>query len=243
MNREFCIVLGAQGMGKSLWAKLKTRGENRLFVYDPMASFPRVLFADAESYAESIINGRDIFRLGSSLFHDLPLLGSLSFVAGDCTFVVEECGTIFVRGEELADWLKRVVYMGRHQSVNLYLVAQRAASIPIAVRSQANRVVTFRQYERDDLGALTSVLGRDTANALPSLPPYVCFDWQDGKTDQYSVEADARRFLPLPKGGVDERMSRRQPDVKIGSEEKDDATHSDVRRDGGGDSDGGHGDR
>lgn len=197
MNREFIIIVGAQGSGKSLWTKLKTRSDTRLFVYDPMASYPRVVFADADSYAESIINGRDIFRLGSSLFNDAPLLANLSFVAANNTLVLEECATIFGPRETLEPCFKNPVYMGRHRQVNLYLVAQRAASIPLAIRSQANRIITFRQYERDDLNALAPLMSRERVNQLPQLPTYHCFDWNEGQTDEYSIEADARRYIPL----------------------------------------------
>jgi DNA helicase HerA-like ATPase len=119
--------------------------------------------------------------------HDLPILGNAAFGAGTCTLIIEECAIIFRRGEILDDWAKRLIFMGRHQSVNLVLIAQRAAKIPIDIRSQASRVITFRQTEPDDVAAIAERIGFDARDEIPALPDLHCIDWDNGAVRRYPV--------------------------------------------------------
>jgi DNA helicase HerA-like ATPase len=118
------------------------------------------------------------------------MLGNAAYAAGNCTFVVEECALIFKRGEELQDWAKPLVFMGRIQRVSLVLIAQRASKIPMDIRSQASRIITFRQTEPADVSALIDRIGED-AETIPDLPPLTCIDWEEGKVSRYSIPKPA----------------------------------------------------
>lgn len=196
-DRDFILILGNQGAGKSLWTKLYTRNSARLFVFDPKASYPAV-YAPPESYAEEFLADHPPrkFRYGTPFPDDVGVMADLAFVAGDTQFVVEESALFFRRGQPLEQWAKRLIFMARERQVHLYLVAQRAASIPIDVRSQASRIISFRQVEPEDVRAVAEIVGRDVKLELPALPNYHCIDWQGGAWERYSVENDARRYLP-----------------------------------------------
>lgn len=203
MNRDFIIVVGAQGYGKSLWAKLFTRITPRLLVYDFKLSFPNVIFQKLTGELfDTILATTDNYRYGSGYYDDIDILSNLSYASGNNTLVLEECGTIFRRSQTMMPWSKRMVFAGREQNANLILVAQRAASIPIDIRSQANRIVSFMQHESEDIRALVMKIGSSYRWKLPNLKPYHCIDWNDGQVSEYSIQDDARRYIPY-RGNTD----------------------------------------
>lgn len=178
MQREFIIIFGNQGEGKTVWAKSYARHQKRLLVFDPVADYTFVDYATPpDEWQPGVINGGlKSFRFGTYYQEELPLFAHTAFAAGDCTFLIEECALIFKRGEELHDWAKPLVFMGRHRRVNLVLVAQRATKIPIDIRSQANRIITFKQTEPNDVSALGERMGNNVENEIPSLQKLHCLD-------------------------------------------------------------------
>lgn len=190
MERDFIVVVGNQGQGKSVWSKAYADGQKRLLVYDPLQSYRADFQTDPEEWVEDIIRDGSDFRFGSGYPWELSMLGNAAYAAGNCTFVVEECALIFKRGEELQDWAKPLVFMGRIQRVSLVLIAQRASKIPMDIRSQASRIITFRQTEPADVSALIDRIGED-AETIPDLPPLTCIDWEEGKVSRYSIPKPA----------------------------------------------------
>jgi hypothetical protein len=192
-DRDFLIVVGNQGMGKTVWTKQYLQGFARRFLYDPLAMYPGFDYAgldrlDAEAADK---HSPDTFSIGSPYYDDIQIMGNLAYAWGRCTYAIEECGTIFRRGELIPQWARRLIFMGRFPAVNLVLVAQRAASIPIDIRSQANRIITFRQHEPDDLSALRSTFGLEQCRLLPTLETLECMDWHNGEISRYRVQPKA----------------------------------------------------
>jgi hypothetical protein len=189
-DREFICIFGNQGCGKTVWAKHYAQGKSRLFVSDPMASYPGVNFiSDPSDYFPALLEdgNKTPFRYGTFQPEELALFCHGAMAAGDCTLIIEECALIFKRGEELHEWFKPIVFTGRHRRVNLVLVAQRATKIPIDLRSQASRIITFRQTEPGDVNALGDRIGvKDDVTRLQKLE---CFDWQGdtGELRRYSL--------------------------------------------------------
>lgn len=192
MYRDFIVVYGNQGFGKSVWRRQYTKAKERLLLYDPLAEDATVDYTtDPQEWAPSVIDGtRTKFRYGTFLQDDLPLFGSMAFAAGECCFCIEEAGTVFERGRPLDDYMREHVFMGRHPRVDLIIVAQRAASVPIDVRSQAQRIVTFRQTEPDDVDALLERLGDQiTPDEILNLPELNCIDrdMRTGEIRRYAI--------------------------------------------------------
>lgn len=191
MERDFIIVVGNQGHGKSVWSKSYAESKTRLLVYDPLQSYRVDFGTDPEQWVEPTVSGTNQeFRYGSGFPFELEMLGNCAYAAGNCTFIVEECALIFRRGEELHDWAKPLVFMGRIQRVSLVLIAQRASKIPMDIRSQASRLVTFRQTEPSDVSALIDRIG-EAGEAIPELPPLECIDWNNGEVSRYSIPKPA----------------------------------------------------
>lgn len=190
MRRDLIIVIGGQGCGKSVWTKAWAAPKARLFVSDPLGSFPNVDFlAEPEEWWPNVRDGHaKTFRFGTYIKEELPFFGHAAYAVGDCALVIEECALMFERGVDLDEWAKRLVFMGRHRSVDLVLVAQRAVKVPLDVRSQASRIVSFRQTDPNDLRAVSETIGGDFEDEIRTLPDLSCVDWDRGNVSRYAVK-------------------------------------------------------
>lgn len=195
--RELVVVIGKQGYGKTLWTKLFCQYRPRLLVYDPTSTYA-VRFRPPEEIFEAVHSNRQrSYRLGVSNPLDVEFLAHLAFSSGKNVLVVEECSTVFRRGQVLPEWSQDIVFMGRHQDCTAVFVAQRSASIPIEIRSQANRIVTFQQHEDDDLDWMVGFFGREVSKRdIPSLPRLECLDYSDSEgVVRYNIEPQVQARL------------------------------------------------
>lgn len=196
--REIIIVLGKTGYGKSRWTWEYLSGEPRVFCYDPMHDAPNMRWMNADE----VIRWHDMnpvpseydpqhpkryYRIATDDEDSRDTFGHLAFLRGNCIFAVEEASLVFEQGERISGWCKNIVFVGRHRNVSLLVTAQRAASIPIALRSQASRVVSFGQHEGDDLRWLKGFYG-DAISELPLLPRLACLDSTEGEITRYSIK-------------------------------------------------------
>ena len=234
MRREVIIVLGKTGCGKSWWAKHAVQASERLAVFDPLQS-PEYRVAWVEPEDTDALEGQyrqKQFRVGVYDPDSLPSLGSYAFAyggpevmeyhgtkawfdgqqgmaTGPLTLVLEEFSTITEKGQRPPDWLRRLIFLGRHKGVSLVAVAQRAVSIPIELRSQASRIVSFAQHEADDVDWLEEFYGPDVADELPDLPKFECVDYRLGGTvERYSIRPTVQATF-----GVD--LSKKEDEVQL----------------------------
>lgn len=190
MRRDFIIVAGMQGYGKSVWTQAYADSCTRLLTYDPKGAFRNVDFLTSpDEWLEGIMSGAiPKFRFGTYHAEEIEMFGSAAFAAQRCTFVMEECKMLFDRGEDIASWARPLIYMGREPQLNLVLVAQRIIAIPPDIRSQATRIVTFLQTETTDCKALSQRFAGDFEDEIRTLPELACLDWQAGQgVKRYSI--------------------------------------------------------
>lgn len=196
MDRDVILVTGLTGYGKSLWGRLYTQSTVRLLVYDPAGDF-NVLFLPIDMIYEEVVERRsEAFRLGSFCREDVDALSCMAFGVGDVLTVIEEASTVFQKGQRLESWAHRLTFLGRHRRCSVMILAQRAVSIPIDFRSQANRVISFCQHEPDDLLWLKEFFRRNVME-LPSFPKWYCLDWQSGHVSDYSIKTQAEHLLGI----------------------------------------------
>jgi hypothetical protein len=192
--RDFILVVGNQQCGKSVWSKAYAKHQTRLLCFDPLASYVGVDFSShPDEWLSPLVNGRlNEFRYGVYWKEELPMIAHAAAAAGNCMLLIEECALCFDKGEKIPDWLTQHIFMGSHIGVDRLFVAQRAASVPVDVRSQASRIVTFRQTEPNDVRAICERIGREYAEELPTLPKLECLDWEveGGTLKRYSVHPE-----------------------------------------------------
>lgn len=195
MDREVVIILGKTGYGKSTWLRKFAVKFPKLFVFDPFRAMQAEYLTSEqilERHDKGDFKNRSRFSVGSNILPDLDLLGAVSFLTGNCVFVIEECGVAFHKGERIPDWLSEIIFLGRHQSVSVVLTAQRAASIPIELRSQASRFVSFRQTEKHDVKWCEDYVG-DRAQELATLPKFECLDADNEGVSRYAINPPGSR--------------------------------------------------
>lgn len=187
--REIIIVLGKTGFGKSRWTWAYLDSKPRVFCYDPLHDAPDMQWMNAEELVRWHDYNEELksFRIATDDEDSRDTFGHLAFMRGDCIFAVEEASLVFEQGERISGWCKNIVFVGRHRSVSLLVTAQRAASIPIALRSQATRIVSFAQHEGDDLKWLKGFYG-DKILELPLLPRLECLDSSEGEIKRYRIK-------------------------------------------------------
>ena len=189
--RSIIVVLGKTGYGKSTWTWEYLKHEPRVFCYDPLHDAPNMVWMDGQGLVEwhdAISENVRVVkhRIATDDEQSLDTFGHMAFLRGDCIFAVEEAALVWDQGERIGGWTKNIVFLGRHRNVSLLVTAQRAASIPIALRSQATRLVSFAQTEGDDLRWLQGFFG-ERVKELSQLPPFQCLDSNRGEISQYGI--------------------------------------------------------
>jgi DNA helicase HerA-like ATPase len=193
MFRDIVLVIGKTGFGKSWWSKLFAQKYARKFIYDPaMSKEYECLYSSMneimQKYDEGELETDSKFSLGVILPTEVEGMVNLSFGIGNNLLVLEELGTFFPKGmRQLPDYMMKQCFLGRHRACSMVLIAQRAISIPIDLRGQFNRIVTFQQSEDDDVSWLIGKYGREKAESIPFLPKFTCLDNWDGQVSSYSI--------------------------------------------------------
>ena len=193
MNREVVLVMGMTGYGKSWWSKLYHRLFSRSIVYDPVGSFPVKEWLQPDEIYERLTDEQPPkeFQYGfiSQDESHVSGIGALTFTVGQMVYFIEECATVFEKGVTRSpQWVKTLCFFGRHKACSLVLIAQRPTYIPIDIRSQANRVISFCQHEGSDMDWLTEFYGRERMKRLPNIEKFSCFDYHNGQVKEYSIK-------------------------------------------------------
>ncbi len=189
--REIVLVMGMTGWGKSWWSKLYHKKWKRSLVYDPSMSFDCERYEPVDTIVSELLDAEkppEMFNFGFVDSEEVSQGGGLVFALGNAILFVEECATVFDKGQaRMPDWAKRLCFYGRHRGCSIVLIAQRPTYIPIDFRSQANRVITFCQHEGADMDWLQDFFGKERMSRMMSLPKFTCFDYQNGLVAEYSI--------------------------------------------------------
>jgi hypothetical protein len=183
--REVVLVCGVTGSGKTVWSKQFTASFNRLFVYDIAASF-NVNYVDVDILLDVVKYPPDKFRMGVYSPYDTDVLTASAYLLGNCWLVLEEISTLYNIGARVHGPLQEAILLGRQRALSLLVISQRASYIPITLRSQASRIISFRQQEPSDIKWLADFIGKD-AQILPTLPDLTCIDWHKGELSRYAI--------------------------------------------------------
>lgn len=147
------------------------KDKTRVLVAD--AGFGEYPFYESRSFAElcSILS-RGFFRVSyTPLSWEWPYLLDAAMRAGSdggpLWLVLEEASRL--PPPRACEEYERLLIQGRHFGINLLALSTRPAHLPPDYRSQATRVIAFRQHEERDVDYLAGIVGREAAEALPNL--------------------------------------------------------------------------
>ena len=198
-QREVIIILGKTGYGKSTWLRKYAAHIPRKFCFDVYAEFPAQYYSEQqllEGHERGDFKNAEQFSIGTNKIQDFPLLGAISYETWRNCLIVEECGIAFYKGERIEEWLQEIIFGGRHREVSVILTAQRAASIPVDLRSQATRFISFRQTEKTDIKWTEQYLGERYTELL-TLPYYCCLDAYRDSVSRYGGEGSGSQDTDL----------------------------------------------
>jgi len=170
LEREIYVVIGQTGMGKTQWTKGFLRTQKRVIVLDPQGEYNFLEFDNAHSLIDYVYK-RKIFRVECSDLREFPTLCFGSTLVLKSLLVIEESQRVLAPKQKLPLEFEDIVYRGRHSETSLLLVAQRATTIDIAVRSQFSQLIVFRQTEKHDLDWISDVTGEDLNEGVHGLKP------------------------------------------------------------------------
>lgn len=174
MQTEVILAVGKRGTGKTTWARKFVQDKTRVLVAD--AGFAEFPFHETSNFSElCTILSRGFFRVCyTPLSWEWPHLLNAAMAAGrdggPIWLVLEEASRL--PSPRACEEYERLLIQGRHYQVNLLALSTRPAHLPPDYRSQATRVIAFRQHEARDLDYLAGIIGNDNAARLPDLTIY-----------------------------------------------------------------------
>lgn|SRR4030042_359981 len=169
LEREIFVVIGQTGMGKTQWTKGFLRTQKRCIVLDPQGEYNGFLEFESAKPLISYIMDKKIFRVKCSDLREFPTLCFGSTLVPKTLLVIEESQRVLAPHNKIPIEFEEVIYRGRHSETSLLLVAQRATTIDIAVRSQFSQLIVFRQSEKHDLNWISDVIGKDLNDIVHGL--------------------------------------------------------------------------
>lgn len=174
--RDVVLVFGQTGMGKTLWTRKYIRALKRVIILDPLSEYDGATTFEEFSDLVSHVESNNVFRVGYPNMTDFDRLCDLARCIDQCTLVCEESQRIIPPRMLLSESFEDLIYRGRHTRTSLILVAQRASTVNIAVRSQWSRMVTFRQTEPRDLSWIEDATGLEIEKEISGLDKWEYYD-------------------------------------------------------------------
>lgn len=160
-KRDIVVVVGKTGMGKTQWVRQYIRALKRVIAQDPMQEYEGMVSFETIPELIDHVQEYPAFHVRYEYADQFEMLCKVAWAAQNVTLLIEEAQRVIPPVGELPDIFTDLVYRGRHRRVSLILVAQRAHTIHIAVRSQFTGMVIFRQTERADVKWIQDVSGFD----------------------------------------------------------------------------------
>lgn len=186
-------VVGSRGTGKSYLA----RGLNKLFprsvIIDPVKDWTDgEIVTSFKDFSELLIkkgknNDREfriIFRFNPDEKNQSELFNHvlrLCYHFKNIQVVIDEV-QLFTNPHGMPEYLKNLLFMGRHQGISVMAITQRPSQINKNILSQSAHVYVGQLHERNDLKAVGNFLNEDT-NKLISLKKrnFIYFSPENGK--------------------------------------------------------------
>lgn len=183
---DLISIFGKRGSGKTTLCKNIQRAFPRVVVIDllqeysddecdfrvqNLQDFARILIAltRARSKQFRIVFQFDIENSDDETA-DFDVAMHLLYKFGDCMIVIEEIHH-YMRGEQVPEWLRKMILVGRHRGVGIIATSQKPATVSKVFTSQCHHWFIARMFERNDVKYFSESIG-DSAQMLLKIPPY-----------------------------------------------------------------------
>ena len=175
-ENEIIVILGKKGSGKTSLAMNLIRDKRRLVIFDFNREYEGFYVVQTP---EQLI---EVFRLNFDADfkvcyrpdplrdiddHFLYLSGAV-FSMHNVTFLCEEVDLVSSAGD-MPDGLKKIINYGRHRGINLIALSRRAHKVPRDLTANADRIISFAQFEPRDIRYLAEYMGDKAALKVTTL--------------------------------------------------------------------------
>lgn len=173
-------IFGTRGTGKSYLARKINGMYPRSIVIDPAKDWTNgevvKSFTEFANKLKTKLNNNDkkfriIFQFNPDEPNKPELLNHvlrLCFHFKNIQVVIDEV-QLFTSAHFIPDYLKNLLFMGRHNGISVMCITQRPAQLNKSILSQSLHVYCGQLHDRNDLNAVASFLNTDT-NKLFNLP-------------------------------------------------------------------------
>lgn len=184
-QRDVILVFGKTGSGKTEWTKNFLANCHRVLIADAdQRGYPAVHFKTFDELSEYIgkhTAPKSFFRASYTPYeYEFPVFLDLGRIVSPVHLVLEEADRLPDPGECFE--YQEIIVRGRHTGTSLVAVSLYPYLMPKMLRSQATRIISFRQHEPADIDWLRRVMG-DDANRLSNLGDHEFFDWTPGVSE------------------------------------------------------------
>lgn len=180
------VIVGKRGSGKSCALRDMLSREPRAVLYDTLREPTYDKFTRIGSFPELckfLAANPAVFRVAYSwdgvASHevDFDRACRAAYACRRLTFAVDEVD-LFTSPSYIPRPFDRLVSLGRHRELSVWVATRRPKEVHPLIRSQANMVVSFAQTEPADLEWSRQVMGSG-ADRLPALRLYERVVWTD----------------------------------------------------------------
>lgn len=144
------LVFGKSGSGKTTYVTNLISKLNRLIIIDYKDEYKGVICNSSIDAIKHIIENPKQYRCVIRLTDNDPGMFKRLNELNNYTLVIEElwnyCSPYYIDPD-----LFKIIAYGRHKKINFIGISQRPAHIHRLVTSQANVIVSFKQYEPRDI--------------------------------------------------------------------------------------------
>lgn len=183
---DVIMVLGKRGHGKSTWVSRYIKTLRRVLVYDTLVepTYKELEHIhDFVEFVKRLAKNPPYFRIAYHDFGDISMEEDFDRFIRAClaieniTVVVEEVD-LFASSHSMPIPLQRLVSIGRHKEISFIAISRRPHAVHPLIRSQTNRMISFKQTEPRDIDYLRELIG-EKADQIPKLSKYKFVEWDD----------------------------------------------------------------
>jgi hypothetical protein len=175
-ENEIVVILGKKGSGKTSYAMNELREKRRLVIFDFNREYNNLyIVTNPEKLIELLtLNYEGVFQVAyqpdatRSLDEHFDHLSKALFCMSNLTFLCEEVDLVSSAGE-MPEGLQKIINYGRHRGISLIALSRRAHKVPRDLTANADRIISFAQFEPRDLRYLAEYMGEDAARRVLKL--------------------------------------------------------------------------
>lgn len=197
MQNDIVVILGQKGMGKTTLAFELMKGKRFIFL-DVRRSFePSEIFAvdailvkpqTSEQVQDTLLTflngGKSIVVQAAIEVNEifLEMIAVLTIDGRHLNFwVVVDEANFYMTSHEIHPAIKTIIAVGRHSELNQIYIARDYSELHPYVRSQADRITSFRQREPNQLKYASQLT--EHWETLKDLPKYKYVDLREKPLD------------------------------------------------------------